>query len=68
MELDVFGQAKKNAEGVDVIARGFERARLVAAEGGFRKGGNEVEGLGVNAVAEGETVGARHASGLRDQP
>ena len=61
-------EAKENAKGIDAVAGGFQGARPIAAEGGLRKGRDEIEGLGIDAVAEGETVSARHGSGLRDQP
>ena len=65
--VGVFGESKENAQRIDAITGGFERARLIAVEGGFGQGGDEIEGLGIDAVAEGEAMSARQ-SDLRDQP
>jgi hypothetical protein len=64
----VFRQAKENAKGIDAISGGFQGVRFVTAEAGLRKRRDQIEGLGVNAVTESETVSARHSGGLRHQP
>jgi len=67
-EPEVLRQAKEYAKRVDAITGGVQGVRLVAAESGLGKGPNQVEGLGIYAVSEGETMNTRHGTGLGDQP